>query len=1053
MKIIKSYSKNIYAIIFIMVLASFVTAPFVYSDDGERYKDDSLSVFSPGYLNAAKYQAEAVMKQQTQQNKGLLQNLIDYAQNKTANKIETADNEKTQNKPLLQQKMSSPKGKSNASAVTSTVVNAISAAGTTSISPYITNVVREYLNVVGDGGVPYNIKAANGKYYLLWTGSDAISTYEKFQVFNQDGTTVLNAPSTMATVNLPDGQNTNRMVSANWDYSLQNCVSGVGDITTLANGDILLSWTEQYGWDRSTKVQTFNADGNALTTPFTITSDNTKKAEVYNVTPLENGDIAVFWVEYDLSSVDGYDNYYTLKTQRFDTNGDAISSTLTTLVGGISSTDCESVENGAILANGNIVVFWNQTDSEGNSSIKSQIFDVNGNAVLSTPTTLSDNGGWIDNVTTLSNGNIAVFWEGRGSENNSYVKAQVLDSNGKAMLSTPTTLSDVGGYVNNVVTLENGNIAVLFYGGADNSLETQILDPNGNTLLASPITLSQHYASGVNIITLSNGNIAVFWSENWESEKAQIFDMNGNLITSTSTAMLGDNVNNLDNVTILSNGNIAVFWTAADGGIDVQVFNPNGKAVSSVVVMGGDDSGMTFFENVTALDNGNIAVFWGEQTPDFHQSLSMQILGANGNTLFAAPVMLTTDEASNGARIDKIATFANGNIAVFWSEGVNGMAGSTKLQIFNMNGNAILAAPITIDDGISIGGGSFTNLANGDMVIFWNNSTSSFETSVLDAYGNFHSADILQPPARIVSLTEMGNSIYANASINPLNVDIAYNDPTSYTAQARSLATAASGDVSGAFRALLMDKNLSLSQDITPAGGYVDASGKAEADLLKESAISASLEMFSAQDIEAAMRLASIMKNPTEDQKFIISAIKALLLDTSKFAEDPSGKANAELKKAEKDLLNMVANVLLAQAMPDLLNKGDMANIKSIFSNLNNVKGKIMLQYEQAIKPYYENVLRDIAKNMSTLQTQNVLSANMSKEELDKLPPSELDKILEKMKKQEKKTFEEEYILQQEAKYRSTYLDPNKRKLEEDMKGLMKDFTSQIGDVLRTGQK
>ena len=526
--------------------------------------------------------------------------------------------------------------------------------------------------------------------------------------------------------------------------------------------------------------------------------------------------------------------------------------------------------------------------------------------------------------------------------------------------------------------------------------------------------------------------------------------------------MLGSDGTSVDNVTTLSNGNIVVFWNS-DNGFKAQVFDSSGNSRSSVVTLGYLDL-INTTTSVTTMDNGNLAVLWEGQASDGQPCISMQILDPNGNAQLTAPVMLSSGAEGYtlwDAGIDKVTAFSDGNIVVFWHEdgGVWDSNGEelqgcniNKMQIFDVNGNVMLAAPVILGNGLDVGDASFTTLTNGDIAIFLSDR-NGFKTQVIDAYGNFQSTDIIQAPPRIASLTEMGNSIYANANINPINVDITDNSPASYTAQARSLTTSASGDVSGAFRVLLTDKSSLLSQDMTTAGGYADASGKAEIDLSKGSAGSVPVEMFSSQDMEAAMRLASIMKNPTEDQKFIISAIKALLLETKKLEEDPSGKTNADLKKAENDLLNMVANILLAQAMPDLLNNGDVSSIKSIFSNLNNVKGKIMLQYEQGVKPYYENVLRDIAKNMSTLQTQNVLSANMTKEELDKLPPSELDKILEKMKKQEKKTFEEEYILQQEAKYRSTYLDPNKKRLEEDMKGLMKDFTSQIGDVLKTSQK
>ena len=96
-----------------------------------------------------------------------------------------------------------------------------------------------------------------------------------------------------------------------------------------------------------------------------------------------------------------------------------------------------------------------------------------------------------------------------------------------------------------------------------------------------------------------------------------------------------------------------------------------------------------------------------------------------------------------------------------------------------------------------------------------------------------------------------------------------------------------------------------------------------------------------------------------------------------------SDKAKSEeLKKAENDLLNAVANILLAQAMPDLLKKGDMANIKGIFQELDTQKKAILMEYEKGTKPYYDNMLKDLAKNMAILQLKNILNGNMTKEEL-----------------------------------------------------------------------
>jgi hypothetical protein len=87
--------------------------------------------------------------------------------------------------------------------------------------------------------------------------------------------------------------------------------------------------------------------------------------------------------------------------------------------------------------------------------------------------------------------------------------------------------------------------------------------------------------------------------------------------------------------------------------------------------------------------------------------------------------------------------------------------------------------------------------------------------------------------------------------------------------------------------------------------------------------------------------------------------------------------ANPELKKAADELLQAVANVLLAQAIPDLLKEGDMANIKGIFSNLDSAKTKVVLEYNESTKPYYDEVKKILQRNAEALQMSNLLQKNI----------------------------------------------------------------------------
>ncbi|MDP3730481.1 MAG: hypothetical protein Q8R14_03035 [Candidatus Omnitrophota bacterium] len=303
--------------------------------------------------------------------------------------------------------------------------------------------------------------------------------------------------------------------------------------------------------------------------------------------------------------------------------------------------------------------------------------------------------------------------------------------------------------------------------------------------------------------------------------------------------------------------------------------------------------------------------------------------------------------------------------------------------------------------------------------------------------------------ARTYALSPKFTSDIVQAATSPFN----YNRTIEYETSKTLLFNASTGTkeveanvLASIFKGLLNSRNnFSEGQQ-----GMID---KAALDLIvgnavKGSAIAPAIDgtiMHNPAEMEIAVMLASILKNPTEDQKMILDAVTSLLNEVNKQSD---GSESPELKKAQDDLLQVAAAVLIAQAIPDLLKEGDVANIKNIFSELNNSKGKIILDYQGSTKPYYDELVKELSKNMSILQLKNILSNNMTDEELAKLPRNEIDKIFEKLKQAKDKSFEAEYLLQQEAKYRKAYIDPNKKVLEENMKAMMRDFTQRLSKTL-----
>ncbi|MCX5686556.1 MAG: right-handed parallel beta-helix repeat-containing protein [Candidatus Omnitrophica bacterium] len=273
--------------------------------------------------------------------------------------------------------------------------------------------------------------------------------------------------------------------------------------------------------------------------------------------------------------------------------------------------------------------------------------------------------------------------------------------------------------------------------------------------------------------------------------------------------------------------------------------------------------------------------------------------------------------------------------------------------------------------------------------------------------------------------------------------DKSYNLKEESNLVIKNLNTMDPNTVTGIFKGLLSNKDKLTQGANIPMDPNLVIKLAQEALSRSAMAINGHINM---QEAELAMALASILNNPTEDQKVVLKGITALLTDISKVA--PESGQSLELFKAQNELLQMVVNTLLSQAIPDLLKEGDISGIKGIFEKLDIQKSKIMLDYQTYTTPYYESVKKDLIKNMSALQLNNVLLKGMLEEELKNVSRSDIDIIIAKLKKLEKKTFETGYILQQEAKYRKDYLDPNKKKLEDDMKGILQDATKKLNRTL-----
>ena len=247
-------------------------------------------------------------------------------------------------------------------------------------------------------------------------------------------------------------------------------------------------------------------------------------------------------------------------------------------------------------------------------------------------------------------------------------------------------------------------------------------------------------------------------------------------------------------------------------------------------------------------------------------------------------------------------------------------------------------------------------------------------------------------------------------------------------------------ELADVFTGLLQNKEVLEVNEINPA-----LVAKLLEESLRESVLVLPLGELTPQEMEIAMMLANILADPTAEQKVIIDALVSLMNEAQKLEEETDDE---ELKQASDDFTKMVANILLAQALPDLFKEGEIANIKGIFGNLDTEKSKILLEYQAQARGYYKNIVKELAANITVLQIKDLLAMNLSKGELEKLPADKIDEILNKIRNAENKSITEETILKQEAKYKKEYLIPAKRILEENMKTLLHGFTEKLFGVL-----
>ena len=1028
---------TMFAITMSLVMGSFVYAS---SMDNERrsFGSSSSSMFGSSYVNRTMYETQSIINQATvkEDSQDEPDTAVNELQNKVGDDVKKGADAKVTTE--LKKKSGASNNETKTLAASNAGVNTIVVTPAANLNPadipaYVRDSVQKYImdqpnnaNQIRD----YQLKCSNGNYYAVWNEIDSDhNNVVKAQMFNSNCNPINTVPITL----------------------YQGDGSGVIDnVLTLSNGNVAVFWDQDYhdvgdGCYLTEGAMLAPSDNTINVIPITLAPDGAGNGDKATILTLSNGNIAAFWGECSPDAASP--SFTTLKAKIIDPSGNAITITLP------MTNNSGSIQNVSMLSNGNIAVFWTDsywdelnTASGGYSyTLKAQTFDPTGKAINTPITLYQKNGSDNLNVTALPNGNMAVFWNVPDSENNSLVTGEIIDPNDYTKNTAPITLNTNNyGYISNVSILPNGNIAVSWgeftrFMYSDYSLHAQIIDPSDYTKNTAPITLDQNMAdSGIpHVSVLSNDDIAVFWNTNTTDgfgHKFQIIDPSDYTKNTPPITLIQNGY--INDFLTLSNGNIAIFWCDYDSAghpNKVQIIDPNDytKSTAPITLSYGGT-----IENVSILSNGNIIVCCG-----IYGLTTAQIFDPTGKAINTPITLGQNDQYIQN--IESVSTLSNGNIVVFFNawNPASISCYSLAAQILDPSGNAVSASVTLSQNGGAIK--NFSELTNGDIAVFWkeydSNGNFSLQSHVIDSQGNSVLTDILNPYSQGTSLGDRG--VLNNPYITPIT-----EDPLSNLYYNASQVASSFGyeNLAGIFRTLLTNKD-----NLAGTAGPVDNTmvGRVFTGALGESALSMPLTLTADQgtrEMEIAMKLSNIMKNPTEEQKLILDTVQSLVSDMNDIG---ISQDNKELQAAADKIIEIAANYLLNQALPDLIKAGDMAGVKGIFQELDNTKTKIMLEYQTNTAPYYAELKKMIQNNAKGLTS--ILGKTLTQEELDKLPPQKINEILDMIKRDLNKTSYENDILD----YKKKYIEPSKKLMEEKMKEMLERFAKQLSAALEVEKK
>jgi len=476
--------------------------------------------------------------------------------------------------------------------------------------------------------------------------------------------------------------------------------------TVLPNGNIVVVWQGTEAGDTRIRAQVFDAAGNAVGAQFVVDDDTGTNPEGAAVTVLDDGNLAITWIQPDGSA-------YGVKGRVMTADGTAVTDVFqvnTTTVGNQSGSTVTALDDG-----GFVVVYQSgyanasSNDDGSGSGIRAQIYDASGNPV-GTELLLNDvtAGHQTAPVVAALDGGFVAVYGSPDADGTGGIRARLFDSEGTALGGEFEVTGAIAGEASapTVTLRSDGGFLVTWNVLSDP--DTGATDVVGRMFSASGVALGDAFA----ISDIAGGF----------SGEQEIVQLTDGRFVAVWTVYSAD-------------------WSTSE--IYGRAFDANGAALGDSVVIGANTEGYLASPTVSEAADGSLVVSWQDdagtavvQTLDVWASAAGNAApGIQVSTGEEGWLLTVVDTTLDGARghdvadldgdgdLDIVATTYVGD-SVVWYENDGGNFGAAQTIGANINGSTDVAAGDIDGDGdVDLVAGSYSS---DQMLLYVNDGSGNF---------------------------------------------------------------------------------------------------------------------------------------------------------------------------------------------------------------------------------------------------------------------------------------------------------------------------------------